>query len=88
MNHFYHREGVTDLQKMRDDSMRRLKDTPPGETRIHFHAYSIVTDVLPGQPIPVQCGPFPHEDYVFDGAQGPLQVYVSPSEPKIKDGLL
>lgn len=88
MNHFYHREGVTDLQKMREDSMRRLKDAPPCETRIHFHAHSLTTDVLPGQVVPIQCGPYAHEDYVFDGVQGPMQVSVPPAELKIKDGLL
>jgi hypothetical protein len=50
----YHRVGVTDLSKIREQSERRLADTrSPGETRVHIHDFED------------PCRGNTHEDYTF-----------------------
>ncbi len=54
----YHIDGLTDLQKLRDEAeKRRTGDSrnPAVAGMIHMHKKAITHDSLPGRTIPVQC---------------------------------
>jgi 5-methylcytosine-specific restriction endonuclease McrA len=74
VHHYYHREGKTDLSKMRDDALARLNGTgmyrgAREESVIHLHPKYAegTTGKARIEPEEVLCGSFNHEGYYTEG---------------------